>query len=42
MHHRESGHYCTAVTGRAAPPDIVKWLQDYARGYADRQAERRP
>jgi hypothetical protein len=30
------------VTGRAAPPDIVKRLQDYARGYADRQAERRP
>jgi hypothetical protein len=42
MHERNCGHYyCGAVSKRAVPPDVIRRLQDYARGYVDRQAERR-
>jgi hypothetical protein len=41
MHERHYGHYCAAVTKRAAPSDVIRRLQDYARGYVDRQTERR-
>jgi hypothetical protein len=41
MHERNCGHYCTAATKRAVSPDVIRRLQDYARGYVDRQAERR-
>jgi hypothetical protein len=35
MRFRYCKHY------RPAQPDIIRRLQDYARGYTDRQAERR-
>jgi hypothetical protein len=34
-------HYRSTLTKRAAPYDIIRRLQDYALGYADRLAERR-
>jgi hypothetical protein len=42
MHQRHCDHDCAALTRRAAPPNISRRLEDYARGYADRLAERRP
>jgi hypothetical protein len=41
MRFRQCDHYRRNVTTRAAPPDIIRRLADYALGYADRQAERR-
>jgi hypothetical protein len=41
MHQRHCDHNGAALTRRAAPPTIIRRLQDYARGYADRQAEQR-
>jgi hypothetical protein len=41
MQPRNCRHDRRAVTTRAAQPDIVRRLADYALGYADRQAERR-
>jgi hypothetical protein len=42
MPERDCGRYCATVTNRAAPPDVIRQMQDYARGYADRQVESRP
>ena len=41
MHQRHCDHDSAALTRRAAAANIIRRLQDYARGYADRQAERR-
>jgi hypothetical protein len=41
MQTRQCDHCRPAVTTRAAQPDIVRRLQDYALGYADRLAEQR-
>jgi hypothetical protein len=41
MHQRLCDQDSAALTRRAAPASIIRRLQDYARGYADRQAERR-
>jgi hypothetical protein len=41
MQSRHCDHYRTRMTTRAAQPDIVRRLMDYALGYADRLAERR-
>jgi hypothetical protein len=42
MHQRHCDHDCAATTRSATPPNIIRRLEDYARGYADRLAERRP
>jgi len=39
MPERDCGHRCAAVTNRDVAPDVIRQLQEYARGYADRQAE---
>jgi hypothetical protein len=41
METRHCDHYPAGVTPRAAQPDIIRRLGDYALGYADGQAERR-
>jgi hypothetical protein len=41
MQARHCVHLRPVVTTGAAPPDIIRRLQDYALGYADRLAERR-
>jgi hypothetical protein len=41
MQPRHCEHCRPVVTTRAAPPDIIRRLEDYALGYADRLAERR-
>jgi hypothetical protein len=41
MDQRHCDHDRVALTRRYAAPDIIRRLQDYARGYADRQAEQR-
>jgi len=42
MRRRECVHYCAAAIRRAALPSTIQQQQDYRRGYADAQAERRP
>jgi len=42
MHRRDCDHYCAAAIRRAALPSTIRQQQDYRRGYADAQAERRP
>jgi hypothetical protein len=41
MHWRDRDHYCAAAIRRAALPSTLQQQQDYMRGYADAQAERR-
>lgn len=41
MPERDHGHYCAAMTNRAVSATVIRQLQEYARGYADRQAEPR-
>jgi hypothetical protein len=41
MQARHCIHWRPVVATGAAPPDIIRRLQDYALGYADRLAERR-
>jgi hypothetical protein len=41
MDWRNDEHRCAAVIGNATPPDIIRRLQEYQRGYTDGQAERR-
>jgi hypothetical protein len=41
MRRRDSEHHCVAVISRAERPDIVRRLEEYERGYADGQADRR-
>jgi hypothetical protein len=42
MHRRDCVHYGAAAIRRAALPSTIQQQQDYWRGYADAQAERRP
>jgi hypothetical protein len=42
MHRRNDEPRCAAVISNATPPDIIRRLQEYQRGYADARAERRP
>jgi hypothetical protein len=42
MHRRDRDHYCAAAIRRAALLSTIRQQQDYRRGYADAQAERRP
>jgi hypothetical protein len=41
MQPRHCDHCRPAVTTHTAQPDIIRRLEDYALGYADRLAERR-
>jgi hypothetical protein len=41
MHRRNDDHPCAAVISNATPPDIIRRLQEYQRGYTDGQADRR-
>jgi hypothetical protein len=41
MYWRNDDHRCTAVISKATPPDIIRRLQEYQRGYTDGLAERR-
>jgi len=42
MHRPDRDHYCAAAIRRTALPSTIQQQQDYVRGYADAQAERRP
>ena len=42
MHRQDRDHYCAAAIKGAASPGTLQQQQDYRRGYADAQAERRP
>jgi hypothetical protein len=41
MHRGDGDHYCAAAIRRAALPNTIQQQEDYRRGYADAQAERR-
>jgi hypothetical protein len=41
MHWRNDDHRCAAAISTATPPDIVRRLEEYQRGHADAQRDRR-
>jgi hypothetical protein len=41
MQQPDRDHYCAAAIRRAALPSTFQQHEDYRRGYADAQAERR-
>jgi hypothetical protein len=41
MHRQDGDHYCAAAISNTTPPDIIRRLLEYQRGYADGLAERR-
>jgi len=41
MHRPNRDHYCAAAIRHAVLPSTIRQQEDYTRGYADAQAERR-
>ena len=41
MHRSDRDHYCAPALTHAALPSTTRQQEDYRRGYADAQAERR-